>query len=298
MASLEHTVAAGTTRRRRISDFRRIMRVLFGRGLVVFGMVVILVIIAVAVFAPWIAPYDPDEMSMFDTLSPMSWDHLLGTDTLGRDLLSRIIFGARTSLLISFVAVGSASIVGMFLGLIAGYLGGWTNAVIMRFIDALMAFPMIVLAMMIAALLGGGTTNVIIALSIGLVPAYTRLMCGQVLSIKENDYILASEAGGAGKLRIIFDHLFINSFPPLIVLMTMMLGSTVLAEAGLSFLGIGILPPTIAWGSLVAEGRSHLASYPILSLAPGIMIMLLVFSCNMVGDGLRDALDPRLRGLL
>ncbi len=282
----------------RISEWRHFYRVFFSRGLVIFGMVVIVLIILAAIFAPLIAPYDPYKLGTGKILEQPSWSHLLGTDQLGRDTLSRVIYGAQTSLIVGLVVVSISGVIGMTLGLLAGYYPGWTNMVIMRFIDALMSFPMILLALVIAALLGGGMSNVILALSVGLVPIYGRLMCGQVLSVKGNDYILAERAMGASSLRIMFRHIIMNCFPPLIVMMTMVLGATILAEAGLSFLGIGIMQPTPAWGSMVNDGRDYLLDLPILSFAPGIAIMLVVFSFNMVGDGLRDALDPRLRGVI
>ena len=282
----------------RVSEFRRFRRVFLKRGLVVFGMIVIMTLILVAIFAPWLAPYDPYMPDLDHRLSQPSQTHLLGTDTLGRDTLSRIIHGARTSLMIGLIVVGLASVIGMSLGMIAAYLGGWVYTIIMRLIDVLMTFPMILLALVIAAMLGEGIRNVIIALTVGLVPVYARLMCGQVLTIRENEYIMAERAMGASNLRIMLHHLIPNSLPSLIVLMTMMLGTTVLAEAGLSFLGVGIEAPTAAWGSMINDGREYLLTHPILSFAPGLAIMLLVFAFNMVGDGLRDALDPRLRGLL
>jgi peptide/nickel transport system permease protein len=281
-----------------VSEFKRFRRVFLSRGLVVFGMIVILIFLIFAVFAPVLAPYDPYIPDLVDRLSQPSPKHLLGTDSVGRDTLSRIIHGTRTSLMIGLIVVGVAAIIGMTLGMVAGYLGGWPYTIIMRSVDVLMTFPMILLALIIAAMLGEGIRNVIIALSVGLVPVYTRLMCGQVLALKENDYILAEKAIGATNLRIMVRHLIPNALPTLIVVMTMMLGTTVLAEAGLSFLGIGIEPPTPAWGSMVNDGREYLLTHPILSFAPGLAIMLLVFAFNMVGDGLRDALDPRLRGII
>jgi peptide/nickel transport system permease protein len=280
------------------SDLGRILKIFLGRGVVVFGMIIIVIFISTAIFASWIAPYDPNLPDMLNTLQQPSQAHLLGTDAVGRDTLSRIIYGTRMSLMIGLIAVGVAAFIGMTLGLIAGYFGGWVHAVIMRFIDAMMAFPLILLAMIIAALLGGGLKNIMIALSIGLVPAYARLMCGQVLSVKENDYVLAEHAMGAADIRIMFRHVLPNCFPPLIVLITMMIGLTILLEAGLSFLGIGIEPPTAAWGAMVNDGYQYLLTQPVLSFAPGLAIMLVVFGFNMVGDGLRDALDPRLRGVL
>jgi peptide/nickel transport system permease protein len=282
----------------KVNEFKRFRRVFLSRGLVVFGMVVILIFIIIAIFAPVLSPYDPYLPDLKDRLSQPSPKHLLGTDSVGRDTLSRIIHGTRTSLMIGLIVVGVAAVIGMTLGMVAGYLGGWLHTIIMRSVDVLMTFPMILLALIIAAMLGEGIRNVIIALTVGLMPVYTRLMCGQVLALKENEYILAERAIGASNLRIMIHHLIPNALPTLIVVMTMMLGTTVLAEAGLSFLGIGIEPPTPAWGSMVNDGREYLLTHPILSFAPGLAIMLLVFAFNMVGDGLRDALDPRLRGLL
>jgi peptide/nickel transport system permease protein len=283
---------------KRVSEWQRFRRVFFSRGLVVFGMVIIVIFILIAIFAPFLAPYDPYEPDLSSALQDPSSAHWLGTDALGRDTLSRIIYGTRTSLEIGLVVVAIATVVGLILGTLAGYYGGWTYIIIMRLIDALMAFPMMLLAMVIAAMLGGGMKNVIVALSVSLVPSYARLMCGQVLSVKQNDYVLASRVVGASNLRIMLRHVVINCMPPLIVLITMMLGSTILAEASLSFLGIGILTPEAAWGSMISEGREYLIKHPLLSVAPGVALMLVVFAFNMVGDGLRDALDPRLRGQL
>jgi peptide/nickel transport system permease protein len=282
----------------RTSEWRHFYRVFFSRGLVIFGMVVIVFIILVAIFAPLIAPFDPYQLGTGDILEHPSGKHWLGTDQLGRDTLSRVIHGSRTSLMVGLIVVAISGIIGMTLGLLAGYYAGWTNTIIMRFIDALMSFPMILLAMVIAALLGGGMSNVILALTVGLVPIYARLMCGQVLTVKANDYVLAEKSMGASNMRIMLRHIIMNCFPPLIVMMTMVLGATILAEAGLSFLGIGIEQPTPAWGSMVNDGRDYLMDLPILSFAPGLAIMLVVFGFNMVGDGLRDALDPRLRGVI
>jgi peptide/nickel transport system permease protein len=281
----------------RVSEWRRFRRVFFSRGVVVFGMIILFLFIGVAIIAPWIAPYGPYEPDLGHTLESPSAAHWLGTDALGRDTLSRIIYGTRTSLEIGLIVVSVACLVGIALGTLAGYYGGWVYIIIMRFIDALMSFPMILLALVVAALLGGGMRNVIIALGVALMPNYARLMCGQVLSVKQNDYILAGRAMGAGNLRLM-RHVVLNCLSPLIVLITMMLGVTILAEAGLSFLGIGITPPTAAWGSMVSDAREYLLVQPILSFAPGLALMLVVFAFNMVGDGLRDALDPRLRGLL
>ncbi|MBN1188380.1 MAG: ABC transporter permease [Dehalococcoidales bacterium] len=280
------------------SGFRRFMRVFIGRAVVKFGLVFIVIFILTAIFAPLLAPYDPNEQDILNALQQPSWEHLLGTDSLGRDTLSRVIYGSQTSLMVGLIVVSVSAIIGMALGLLAGYFGGWTYTIIMRLVDAFMAFPMLVLTLLIAAMLGQGITNVIIALSVGLIPIYARLMCGQAISVKNNDYITAGRSIGAGDMRMMLKHIFPNCLPPLIVMITMMLGSTILAEASLSFLGVGIAPPTPAWGGMVNDGRTYLLDLPVLSFAPGLAIMLVVFSFNMVGDGLRDALDPRLRGVI
>jgi len=283
---------------RRAGEFGRFTRVFLNRKIVVVGLVIIVLFILTAIFSPLIAPFNPNEQNVMNTLRQPSREHLLGTDTLGRDIASRVIYGSRTSLLIGITVVAFSAIVGMGLGLIAGYFGGWAYTVIMRVIDALMAFPMLVLALLIASVLGPGLNNIVIALSVGLIPIYARLMCGQVITVRENDYITAEHSLGSSNTRIMLRHIVPNCLPPLIVLITMMLGSIILAEAGLSFLGIGISPSTPTWGSMVNDGRGYLLQNPLLSFAPGLAIMLVVFGFNMVGDGLRDALDPRLRGLL
>ena len=282
----------------RVNELRRFFKVFLGRPVVIFGAVVILVLLICAAFPGWIAPYDPVKQNLNNVLLQPGGEYLLGTDALGRDMLSRIIFGARTAVMVGVVALGIAATSGMILGLTAGYFGGITYAIIMRFIDALMAFPVILLALAIAALLGGGLLNVMIAIGIGMMSGYARVMCGQALSVRQNDYVLAARSSGASNMRIMFRHVFPNCFPPMIVLMTMMIGMTILFEAGLSFLGIGIKEPTVAWGSLVNDGYKYLLTHPLLSAAPGIAIIVVVYAFNMVGDGVRDAIDPRLRGTL
>jgi peptide/nickel transport system permease protein len=282
----------------RVNELKRFVRVFLGRGVVVFGMVIILVFVLIAVFAPLLAPYDPYDNDVGNALAPPSQAHLLGTDAVGRDILSRVLYGSRTSLMIGLSVVAISTLVGVILGVTAGYLGGWVQTIIMRLIDAYMAFPMIILALVVASVLGGGVKNVIIALSVAMMPGYARLMCGQTLTLKENDYIMAERSIGAPNLRVMVQHILPNCLSPLIVMVTMMLGSVILAESGLSFLGIGITAPTAAWGSMVNDGRPYLLSQPALSFAPGIAIMLVVFAFNMVGDGLRDALDPSLRGTI
>ena len=282
----------------RVSERKRFFRILFQRKLVMFGVGVLVILVLVAIFAPWIAPHDPYLNDLSKSLQPPSAEYWLGTDSLGRDTFSRLVYGARTALIVGFGTVAVAAVAGMILGLLAGYLGGATNGVIMRIMDALMGFPMLVLALLLAAVLGGGIQNVIIALAIATLPAYARLMCGETLSVKENEYIMAQRVIGGKSLRTMVKHILPNAFQPTLVLVTAMLGNVILAEAALSFLGVGIKPPGVAWGSMTADGYRFLGSHPLLSFAPAIAIMLVVFAFNMVGDGLRDALDPKLRGVL
>ena len=279
-------------------QYRRIIRVFFGRKLVLLGAFFLVIFFLFGIFASWLSPYDPYARDLTNVLAAPTGEHWLGTDTLGRDILSRIIYGAQTSLIIGFTAVAIATALGVSLGLIAAYFGGITFILIMRFVDALMSIPMLMIALTIATLLGGGYLNVIIALGVGMMSSYARLMSAQVLSAKENDYVLSAHAIGSGHLRIMLRHILPNCLPTLIVVMTMQLGAAILIEASLSFLSIGIKPPIAAWGSMVSDGYQHLITSPILSFAPGIALMVVVFSFNMVGDGLRDLLDPRLRGVI
>lgn len=282
----------------RVSEWKRFLKILFQRKLVIVGVFILVCLVLVAIFAPLLAQYDPYMNDMSSSLQPPSGEHWLGTDSLGRDVFSRMVYGARTALLVGFGTVAVAAVVGVILGLLAGFLGGWVNAVVMRVMDALMGFPMLVLALLLAAVLGGGIQNVIIALAVATVPGYTRLMCATALSVKENEYILAQRSLGAKSFRTMARHVLPNAIQPVIVLVTTMLGNVILAEASLSFLGIGIKPPGAAWGSMAAGGFRYLEQFPLLSFAPAIAIMLVVFAFNMVGDGLRDALDPKLRGKL
>jgi peptide/nickel transport system permease protein len=297
MAGIESTIGIIKPAQRH-TEFQRVVRVFFGRKLAVIGFVIIVLLILMAVFAPFISPYDPYKMSMGHTLEQPSSEHLLGTDSLGRDVLSRIIWGSRSSLLIAIGAIGLATIVGETLGILAAQFGGIPFHIVMRLTDTLMAVPMLLIALLFASVLGGGVKNVIIALGIGMVPVHCRMMCGQALTVKQNDYMLAAKSIGVGNLRNMIRHILPNAFPSLIVVITIGLGSTILAEAGLSFLGVGVLPPDPAWGSMISDGFKYLLTNPALSFAPGVAIMLVVFGFNMMGDGLRDALDPKLRGIL
>jgi len=279
------------------SGVRRFLRVFLARKVVVVALVILMIMVLVAVFAPLLAPHDPYQQKLTHSLQQPSSEHPLGTDLLGRDVLSRIIYGTRISLMVGIVVVFIAGAVGMTIGLLSGYFGGVLDALLMRIMDAMIAVPMIVLALAFGALLGGGIVNVIIALGLAIVPAYARLMRGQVLSVKNSDYVMAAMLTGVGNLRNMLVHVLPNCISPLIVLITMNLGLAILAEAGLSFLGLGITPPEASWGSMVNDGYRYLLTNPLLSIAPGVAILVVVLSFNIVGDALRDALDPRLRGL-
>lgn len=279
-----------------VSEWRRFSRVFFARKVILVGLIILFVMAVMAAFCQWIAPYDPYKTDLASALQQPSSEHWLGTDQFGRDTFSRLLYGARTALVVGFASCAIAAFVGVLLGVLAGYFGGWVSAIIMRFIDTLMAFPLVLLALMVSAVLGGGLLNLIVALSIAGMPPFARIMNGQTLSIKENDYITALRATRASNLRIVGKHVIPNAFAPIIVQMTLNLGQLILAESSLSFLGIGITAPGAAWGSMVADGYRFLMTNPILSFAPGVSVILVVFAFNMVGDGLIDSLDPKLRG--
>jgi ABC-type dipeptide/oligopeptide/nickel transport system permease subunit len=281
-----------------VNEFRRFARVFFKRKIVLVGFIIVIITFLAAILAGVISPYDPYEQDLYNVLAKPGGAHLLGTDSLGRDTLSRIIHGSRISLNIGVLTVIFSAAVGTVIGLIAGYAGAALQTVIMRLTDAVMAIPSLILALLIANILGRGVIGIVVAVGVTLIPGYIRLVCGQVLSVKQNDYVMAVRSMGSKKGRIVFRHILPNCLSPIIVQMTMMMGIAILIEASLGFLGLGVSPPTAAWGSMCYDGYQYLSVHPQLSLIPGLAIMILVFSFNMVGDGLRDALDPRLRGSL
>jgi peptide/nickel transport system permease protein len=282
----------------RREETRRFFRVFLRRGLVTLGVIAMLLFLVTAAFGPLFAPYDPYAQDLYNVLSKPGSAHLLGTDSLGRDTLSRLIYGARITLAVGVVAVMIGATIGSILGLIAGFFGGWINTIIMRLTDALMAVPPLLLALVLAALLGTGIRNVMLAVGFSLMPVFSRLVCGQTISVRENEYVLAARAAGARSLRVLARHIFPNCLASLIVQITLTMGGAILMEASLSFIGLGIAPPAAAWGSMVYDGYRYLTTYPVLSFAPGLAVMIVVLAFNMVGDGLRDSLDPRLRGVI
>jgi peptide/nickel transport system permease protein len=263
----------------------------------IVGGTLIIILVFVAAFAPFIAPFDPIQVRVADSLLPPgSKGHLLGTDDLGRDVLSRVMWGARISLSVGVISVSIGFLVGVSVGLIAGYLGGLFDLLAMRAIDALLAFPFLVLAIAITAALGPEIRNTMIAIGIVAVPAYARLTRGQVLSVRERDFVVAARTVGASPLRIVLRHIFPNITNPLVVQATLGTAGAILAEAALSFLGLGAQAPTPSWGLDINYSQRYLANLKWwMSAGPGIAIFLAVFAFNFLGDALRDALDPRLR---
>jgi len=267
----------------------------------VAGLIIIVIFFLTAILAPWISPHDPVENSLYDQLKPPIWasggsmKNILGTDDLGRDILSRIIWGARVSLTVGVVSVGIALIIGSLLGAVAGYYKGWLDNLIMRFMDIVLAFPHILLAIVIVAYLGPGLRNAMIAIGIITIPRFARIVRASVLEEKEKDYVTAARAVGAWDLRIIFNTIFPNCLAPIIVQASLGFGSAILDAAGLSFLGLGAQPPIPEWGAMIAMGRSLILRAWWVMTLPGIVILLGVLGFNLLGDGLRDALDPRLR---
>jgi len=258
------------------------------------GMVALAVFITTASLAPVISPYDPLKMTLEDNLAPPSQGHVLGTDELGRDILSRIIYGAQISLIIGLVSVGVAFAIGVPLGAVAAYKGGWSDSMAMRLMDILLSFPPILLAIVVIAALGPGLFNAMIAVGISLIPIYARLTRGMVLHFKEQEFVEAAKMVGASDIRILFRHIMPNCIAPIIVQSTLNIASAILSAAALGFLGLGAQPPTPEWGAMLSKGRVYLRAAPHISTFPGIAIMLTVLAFNMVGDGLRDALDPRM----
>lgn len=259
------------------------------------GLIVLIFISMLAILAPQISPYDPDEVDILQQLSPPSTAHLFGTDLYGRDMLSRIFWGGRITLVVGLISVAIASTFGIVLGLVAGYYGGLSDTLIMRFIDILLSFPRILLALTIVGMLGPGLFNVMLAVGISSITGYARLVRGTVLSAKEQPYVEAAQVVGCPDRRILFQHLLPNVVGPVIVLATLDIAAAILAASGLSFLGMGVQPPTSEWGYMLNEGRNYLRVAPWITFFPGMAIMFSVLSTNLLGDGLRDALDPSLK---
>ncbi|WP_028783690.1 nickel transporter permease [Thalassobacillus devorans] len=259
------------------------------------GLIIISLLIIIAAFAPQIATHSPTDQSIINRYQAPSAEHWLGTDELGRDIFSRLVHGSRITIQIGVITVGISMIVGVFLGAVAGYFGRWVDQIIMRLIDIMMAFPSILLAIALVAVLGKSLTNAMIAVGIVGVPHFARIVRSTVLSVKETEYIEASRVIGAKNGRILFSHVLPNCLAPIIVQATLTIGTAILDAAGLSFLGLGAQPPLPEWGAMLSDGRSALQTAPWVVMFPGFAILLVVLGFNLLGDGLRDALDPRLK---
>lgn len=275
--------------------FRDALRRLFRNKLAIIGMVILGLFVFCALFAPWIAPYDPIAQDVTRRREPPSWEHPFGMDEVGRDLLSRVIYGARVSLYVGVASVSLAIIAGTLIGAVSGYAGGWVDNVVMRIMDIMLAFPSLLLAIAIVAILGPGLLNMLYAIAFVSIPAYARIVRASVLAAKEMDYTLAARAIGCSSSRILFRHIMPNCLTPIIVQGTLGIATAILDAAGLSFLGLGAQPPTPEWGAMLGQGRGSVFTAPHVVIFPGLAIMLSVLGFNLLGDGLRDALDPRLR---
>lgn len=281
------------------TKIKSFLRTFFSRGIIIkISVVIAFVFIAGAVFAPVIGRCDPNAIELNNALKASGNGHIFGTDAYGRDVFTRLLYGARISLLASVFSCLAAAIIGMFLGLLAGYYEKAAALIIMRYVDIQLSIPPLLFTIVIGLVAGHGLGGLIFAISFGLIPGFTRLMYGIVLSIKESDYIVALRLTDIKSYKIILKHLLPNSFPSMIVMFATNLGSAIMLESTLSFLGIGIQMPTASWGNMVSDGYSYLFTNPMLALLPGVCITLIVVAFNIIGDGLRDALDPRLRGKL
>ena len=287
------TIAADLPIYRELTPGQRVLRRFMRRRGALVGLAVVVFFVLLALFAPWIAPHDPLQASWSAVRKAPSAMYVFGTDEIGRDVLARIIWGSRASLLAGLVSVMLALAVGVPIGLVSGYSGGALDGTVMRFIDAMLAIPFLILAIALAAFLGPSLTNAMIAIGITQMPIFARLTRAQVLSVKHEDYIEAARAVGNPHYRIVLRHIFPNIVPPLLVQATLATAAAIIAEASLSFLGLGQQPPNPSWGSMLNTAKNFMAQAPWMAIWPGLAIFSLVLSLNLFGDGLRDALDPR-----
>lgn len=272
-----------------------VLREMLRLRLAKFAFTIIVITVIAAVFSPWLARHEPEKMDPMNNLSAPTAKYWIGSDRLGRDQLSRLIYGARISLMIGVGSVALSVVAGVAIGTVAGYFGKWWDETLMRFVDGLASIPGLLLALGLVAVTGGAVLNVILAIAITATPAKARLIRAQVLSIRERDYVMAARSIGASNARMILGHILPNSFAPIIVAATLSLGAAIIAEASLSFLGVGVKPPTPTWGGMLRHAFETVERAPWLTFTPGAAIFLLVLAFNFAGDALRDVLDPRLR---
>jgi peptide/nickel transport system permease protein len=280
----------------RVRDRRwNVLRRAMSARMAPFGATVLLLALVVAIVAPLISPYDPLKQDLSNILMPPSAVHLLGTDNLGRDVLTRVIWGTRVSLTAGFVSVALAMVFGSLLGVAAGFSGGLTDGIVMRLVDAVLSFPALVLALALGAVMGAGLTGVVIALSVVYTPTFARLMRGQVLTVRTREYVEAARVIGSPGWRIVKQHVLPNVATPIVVQASLSIAFAILAEASLSFLGLGVRPPEPSWGGMINQGRGYLQQAPWIVFGPGAALFVTVLGLNFVGDAIRDALDPRIR---
>lgn len=263
--------------------------------LAMLGLVILVILILVAIFADFIAPYSFNEQDLANQFQTPNKDHWFGTDDLGRDIFSRVVYGSRISLRVGFISVGIALVVGTAIGAVTGYFGGRVDNLLMRFIDVLQSIPDILLAIAILAALGPGLANLMIAVGVASIPGYARIVRSSVLSIRDMEFIEAAKANGSSNFRIILKHVIPNCLAPIIVQATLGVAYAIINAAGLSFIGLGLEPPTPEWGAMLSGGRSFIRDYPHMTIFPGLAIVTTIFALNVMGDGLRDALDPKLK---
>ncbi|RJP84054.1 MAG: ABC transporter permease [Desulfobacteraceae bacterium] len=295
MKSMENPIRDGNAVPASVFNSNSIIKTLIHHKVVLAGAVILLFMLVVAVFAPYLAPYNPDDQDLYQVLQGPSRQHLLGTDDVGRDLLSRVIFGSRVTLLMGAVSTFFSAIIGVFIGLVSGYKGGVIDMIVMRITDTFMCIPALVLILVMVSALGPGMHSVIISITVLSWTWFARIVRGQVMLVRELPYVEAARALGASGFRIMFRHLLPNVMAPVIITATIALGGNIMLESAVSFLGLGVQQPTPSWGNELRIGYSYLEIVPLFSLAPGLMITLTVLAFNFLGDGLRDALDPRLR---
>ncbi len=276
-----------------MSGFHKFRKRFSRNHLAVLGVAIILLLLVCALFAPWLAPYDPIKSNIRARLEPPTLQHFFGTDDLGRDIFSRIIFGSRISLQVGLVAVSIATSAGMLMGILAGYFGGFLDSLLMRITDILFAFPAVLLAIAIMAVLGPSTFNVMIAVGIVYIPIFARITRASILVVRNQDYVEAAQSLGVRSAGIIFRHIIPNALDAVIVQISLAMAFAILVEAALSFLGLGTQPPDPSWGSMLSFGRQYMLEAPWWTLFPGLAIFLTVFALHLIGDGLRDALDPK-----
>ena len=297
MTSVAETPMAAAPRRKRSPVLHFIGRLFREKPLGAAGAVVFVLFLLCGIFADVLAPYGMNQIAPLNRLKPPSWAFPFGTDNLGRDMLSRCLYGAQLSVIIGFCAAGIATVISVFLGIVSGYLGGKFDLVLQRFVDAWMSFPDLIILIVVVSVVGPGMPQIIVTLGLLLGIAGSRIIRGAVVSVRENMYVHAAQSTGASTFRILWRHILPNVMAPVIVLFTTRVGTVILAESGLSFLGLGVPPPAPTWGGLLSgSGRTFMLQGPWLALAPGLCLTVVVYATNMFGDALRDLLDPRMRG--